>query len=121
MKGLAEQLDSLYNVLSDNEARQLRRQRQHSVATLNTTTTVPLRGSPGYLNMREISSMIGDFQRTIERTNDLLIRGNVFKRKGGYINRIIWSLTLEEEVHRLSQDCQFHMTKIQFVIKTLEL
>lgn len=71
--------------------------------------------------MTALAAMIGDFRRTIAKAQDLLNTGSVFKRSGGYITKIRWTFTTEEEVGRLTQDCQFHMTKIQFVIKTLEL
>ncbi|TGZ79411.1 hypothetical protein EX30DRAFT_373160 [Ascodesmis nigricans] len=120
VRGLADQLETLWHVLSEHELRQQRRllhqqqQQQGGGARASSAATANV-------DMRALAAMVGDFQRTIAAAQELLSTGEVFRRGGGYVTKIRWTFNAEEQVVKVTQDMQFHMTKIQFVVKTLEL
>lgn len=79
------------------------------------------------VDLNALAIIIGDFKGTLDRTTKLMDKYAVFKKdpaapdKRGYVLRMKWSIDAEREVHQLTQDCAFHMTKIQFVMEPLKL
>jgi len=110
VKGLGSSLQSLYQILNDHE-KHLQRGR-----------------GPGQklkvdsVDLDALAEIIGDFTGTLRRTEVLLDRYSVFRRDGrGFVTKIRWSIDAEDEVYRLTQDCAFHIAKIQFVIEPLKM
>ena len=102
---LSQGLEDLWHILSEHQ-KQLERRGKRL----------------GLMDLRVLAEIVGDFYGTLDRTKVLLDRYSVFKRDGrGFITRITWTMDAEKEVQSLTEDCNFHIAKIQFVIQPLKM
>ncbi|KAI5782675.1 hypothetical protein EDC01DRAFT_664456 [Geopyxis carbonaria] len=110
IKLLAESIRSLTEILGHHE-----KKIQKIQETNGTTLIVDM------VDIVVLKEIMGDFDGTLKRTQKLLDKSKFTRNGRGYITRIQWTMSTEEEVKSLTQACQFHIIKIQFVIKPLEL
>jgi hypothetical protein len=76
----------------------------------------------GMMDLKVLAEIVGDFYGTLKKTKALLHKYSVSKSgRRGLITQIKWTMDAEKEVQRLTEDCNFHITKIQFVIQPLEM
>jgi hypothetical protein len=102
---LARGLEDLWHIFSEHQ-KQLKRQGKWL----------------GTMDLKVLAEIVGDFYSTLDKTKVLLDKYSVFKRDGkGFITRITWTMDAEKEVQRLTEDCNFHIAKIQFVIQPLKM
>lgn len=72
--------------------------------------------------LQPLSDVTGDFQDTLEECNTLLNNHKSFRRNAaGFIDNVIWHTTVERDVLLLTERLQFHVTKVLFIIKPLEM
>ncbi|KAF8544706.1 hypothetical protein BDD12DRAFT_435944 [Trichophaea hybrida] len=108
VKGLGSSLQNLMQILNDHE-KNLQRRRGQKLKVDS-------------MDLDALAEIIGDFMGTLRRTETLLNKYSVFRRDGrGFVTKIRWSIDAEDEVHRLTQDCAFHIAKIQFVTEPLKM
>jgi hypothetical protein len=113
LQGLGGSLHDLWNILSEHERR--RAERNGGRLKVNS------------VDLNSLAIIIGDFQGTLARANKLMDKYATFKKdssapdKRGYVLRMKWSIDAEREVYQLTQDCAFHMTKIQLMMEPLKL
>lgn len=119
IKGLGSSLQALWEILVDHENKL---ERQQSMRGAAAATPAAARLAVGAIDLGALADIIGDFADTLRRTQALLNKYSVFKRDGrGFVSKIKWSISTEAEVHKLTQDCAFHIAKIQFVTEPLKL
>jgi hypothetical protein len=74
------------------------------------------------MDLKVLAEIVGDFYGTLDKTKVLLDKYSAFKWDGRrFITRITWTMYAEKEVQRLTEDCNFHIAKIQFVIQPLKM
>jgi hypothetical protein len=112
--GLRSSLQNLWEMLSEYEnRRRLQRGGQSRVDSA--------------ADLNALAIIIGDFEGTLRNTDKLMDKYAIFKKdpscpqRRGYVTRIKWSIDAEQEVQRLTQDCSFHMVKIQFALESLKM
>jgi hypothetical protein len=66
----------------------------------------------------DAAGMIGDFSETIQNIEKLLSASG-FQRRTEFARRLEWILRTEQQVRKLTDDCKFHMVKIQFAMKAI--
>ena len=72
--------------------------------------------------LQPLSEMTGDFQETLEECNTLLNNHKHFRRNtANFIENVIWHTTVERDVLILTERLQFHVTKVLFILKPLEM
>jgi hypothetical protein len=114
ISGLRSSLQNLWDILSDYENRRRLQSGGQS-------------GVDSVADLNALAIIIGDFEGTLKNTDQLMERYAVFKKdpsfpqRRGYVTRIKWSIDAEEEVQRLTQQCSFHMVKIQFALESLKM
>ena len=113
IKGLSNNLHVLWEILANHETR-LRTRRPTAVATARLAVAAD--------DLAALADIIGDFDRTLRSTQTLLNKHSVFRRdRRGYVTKIKWIASAEGDVYQLTQDCAFHISKIQFVTEPLKL
>jgi hypothetical protein len=74
------------------------------------------------MDIHVIATVVGNFFETLRETEDLLEKYVVFTRdRRGYVTKIKWSLSGQKQAQKLTQDCAFHIAKIKFILKPLEV
>ena len=69
-----------------------------------------------------LSEIIGDFQQTLRDCDSLLKDKSKFKRSpANFVDNVVWHAKTESEVNSLVKRLQFHMIKVNFIVKTLEI
>jgi hypothetical protein len=102
---LSQGLEDLWRILSEHQRRLERRGKRL-----------------GMMDLKVLAEIVGDFYGTLNKTKALLDKYSVSKSgRRGLITQIKWTMDAEEEVQRLTEDCNFHITKIQFVIQPLKM
>lgn len=72
--------------------------------------------------LQPLSEMTGDFQETLEECNTLLNNHKHFRRNpANFIDNVIWHTNVERDVLILTGRLQFHVTKVLFILKPLEM
>lgn len=74
------------------------------------------------VQLQPLSDMTGDFQETLEECNTLLNNHKHFRRNAAnFIDNVIWHTTVERDILVLTERLQFHVTKVLFILKPLEM
>ena len=69
-----------------------------------------------------LSEVIGDFKQTLRDCDSLLKDKSKFKcSPANFVDNVAWHATTEREVNSLGRRLQFHMTKVNFITKPLEI
>ena len=69
-----------------------------------------------------LPEIIGDFQQTLRDCDSLLKNKSKFKRSpANLVDNVAWHAKTESEVNSLVKRLQFHMMKVNFIIKPLEI
>ena len=74
------------------------------------------------VQLQPLSDVTGDFQETLEECNTLLNNHKYFRRNAAnFIDNVIWHTTVERDIAVLTERLQFHVTKVLFILKPLEM
>ena len=72
--------------------------------------------------LQPLPDVTGDFKETLEECETLLNDRRSFRRNAAnFVENVIWHTTVERHVTNLTERLHFHVTKVLFVIKPLEL
>jgi hypothetical protein len=70
----------------------------------------------------DLQDVIGDFQKTINQSVEILTKNVKLRRNGaGFIDNIIWAASSQEKVDALGRRIQFHTQKIYLVMEPVTL
>ena len=74
------------------------------------------------VQLQPLSDMTGDFKETLEECETLLNNHKYFRRNAAsFIDNVIWHTTVERDILVLTERLQFHVTKVLFILKPLEM
>ena len=111
IQGLGESLRWLNEILENAEEQHPRKSRHNDVTNYIDPTTSDI--------LKEVT---GDFHRTLLDCETLLSDNSRFQRSpAGFVNNIVWHASTERDVNDLRRRVHFHMTKINYIAKPLEL
>ena len=72
--------------------------------------------------LQPLSDVTGDFKDTLKECSTLLSNHKSFRRNAaGFVDNVIWHTTVERDILLLTARLQFHVTKVLFIIKPLEM
>jgi len=107
ISGLSRCLKTLDGLLTES-LQHIRRNRQYTNDVAPPPTTIFI----------DVAEMIGDCLETIQNIEELLSASG-FRKRTGFVRRIEWTMRTEQQVRKLTDDCKFHMIKIQFAMKAI--
>ena len=111
IKGLGESLRWLKDIL-ENAEEQRPRYPWHGDVTNSIDPTTS----------HALKEVTGDFRRTLLDCETLLDDNARFQRSpAGFVDNIVWHASTKSDVKNLHQRVHFHMTKINYIAKPLEL
>lgn len=74
------------------------------------------------VQLQPLSDVTGDFKETLEECETILNNHKYFRRNpANFIHNVIWHTTVERDILVLTERLQFHVTKVLFILKPLEM
>lgn len=72
--------------------------------------------------LQPLADVTGDFRETLGECETLLNNRQSFRRNAAnFVENVIWHTTVERHITILTERLHFHVTKVLFVIKPLEM